>query len=229
MPAMPTWHEASSAMSISFRDDYESVLLAWIARARRSAAGAAELDYEVLARPHPDSPFLTLAERTLGTRTRLPWRVLKLLLVAGDDPSEPFWADILEQERNRWREEIDRRLALPQRVDRLGLPLSPTLAGAGDLVTIARIGPIRQRDLLVDAPPDATVRFSYLARPFIAWPRLCDVGYSADQLQEWWDVYCQGNEVEDHLRGLLFEHFCHEALTDGSGDLLLTSAWRLEL
>ncbi len=214
-------------MAIRFRDDFEDVLLDWIARARRQIAGVADLDYEVLARPHPDSPFLTLAERTLGARTRLPWRVLKLLLVTGDDPSEPFWREVLEQERDRWRQEIDRRLALPRRVDRLGLPLSPARTGAGELVTIAGIGPIRQRDLLAGAPPDGTVRFSYLARPFIAWPRLCDVGYSADQLREWWDVYCQGNDVEEHLRGLLFDHFCHEALTDGNGDLLLTSAWRL--
>lgn len=210
-----------------FRDDYRTPILDWVARARRAAAGSADLDYQVLSSPHPDSPFLTLAERLEGTRANLPWRVIKLLLVFDDDPAEPFWRQVLERERDRWRRELTRRLALPNRVDRLGLPLSPTRAGAEQLVTIFEVGPIRHRDVLVDALPDATARFRALGRPFIAWPRLCDVGYSADQLREWWEVYCRGNDVEDHLRELLFDHFCHEALTDGGGDLLLTSAWRL--
>ena len=214
-------------MSIRFRDDYQGVLLDWIARARRSAAGSADLDYEVLATPQPDSPFLSLAERIEGPRSSLPWRVLKLLLVLEDDPSEPFWHEVLEREGERWREELDRRLALPNRVDRLGLPLSPPREGAGALVAIAEIGPIRRRDLLLGTAPEGTCRFSYLARPYVAWPRLCDVGYSADQLKEWWETYCQSHDVEEHLRDLLFDHFCHEALTDGGGDLLLTSAWRL--
>ncbi len=214
-------------MPIRFRDDFEGVLLDWLARARRPAAGSADLDYQVLASPHADSPFLTLAERPPGARASLPWRVLKLLLVVGDDPSEPFWREVLQREHDRWREELERRLALPDRVDRLGLPLSPTQAATGELVTIAEIGPIRRADLLAGAPADGSVRFSYLVRPFVAWPRLCDVGYSADQLKERWDAYCLDNAVGEHLHGLLFDHFCHEALTDGSGDLLLTSAWRL--
>ncbi len=214
-------------MPVCFRDDYEGVILDWIARARRSAAGSADLDYEVLSSPHPDSPFLTLAERLEGARASLPWRVLKLLMVLDDDPSEPFWQDVLKREQERWRGELSRRLALPNRVDSLGLPLSPTRGGADGLVTIAEIGPIRRRDVLVGAPPDGTARFSYLVRPFIAWPRLCDVGYSADQLKQWWEIYCQENDVVEHRRDLLFGHFCHEALTNGSGDLLLTSAWRL--
>lgn len=216
-------------MPLRFRDDFASVILDWIARTRRSAAGSANLDYEVLSSPHPDSPFLTLAERVEGTRASLPWRVVKLLLVLDDDPSEPFWRDILEREQLRWRQEMGHRLALPNRVERLGLPLSPTLAGADDLVTIAELAPIRRRDVMAGAPPDGTARFSYLVRPFIAWPRLCDVGYSADQLKEWWDIYCQGHTVDEHRRTLLFDHFCHEALTDGGGELLLTSAWRLGL
>ncbi len=214
-------------MPIRFRDDFESVILDWIARARRSAAGSADLDYEVLSSPHADSPFLTLAEWLEGTRASLPWRVLKLLLVLDDDPSEPFWQDVLKREQERWREELGRRLALPNRVDSLGLPLSPTRGGADDLVAIAEIGPIRRRDVLVGANPAGSARFSYLVRPFIAWPRLCDVGYSADQLKQWWEIYCQESKVDDHRRDLLFGHFCHEALTNGSGDLLLTSAWRL--
>ncbi len=214
-------------MSIRFRDDYQSVLLDWIARARRSAAGSADLDYEVLATPQPDSPFLTLAERIEGTRSNLPWRVLKVLLVLDDDPGEPFWQEVLQREQDRWRMELDRRLALPDRVERLGLPLSPTRAGAGKLVEIADVGPIQRRDLLLGAAPDATSRFSYLVRPYVAWPRLCDVGYSADQLRERWQKFCQNNNLDEHLRDLLFDHFCREALTDGSGDLLLTSAWRL--
>ncbi len=218
-------------MAIRFRDDFEGVLLDWIARARRSAAGSADLDYEVLASPHPNSPFLTLAERIEGGGSRLPWRVLKLLLVLDDDPSEPFWREVLERERDRWRAELERRLVLPHRVERLGLPLSPTrqadVRATDELVDIAHVGPIRRRDLLHDASPEATARFSYLARPYVAWPRLCDVGYSADQLKEWWQVYCGRHDVDEHLRELLFDHFCHEALTDGGGDLLLTSAWRL--
>ncbi len=213
-----------------FRDDFENVILDWIARARRPAAGTADLDYEVLAPPHRDSPFLTLAERLGGASSGLPWRVLKVLLVVGDDPSEPFWREVLERERDRWREELHRRLQLPDRVDCLGLPLSPDPGArdpvAGDPIEIAEIGPLRRGNLLLGAP-EGSVRFSYLVRPFIAWPRLCDVGYSADQLQERWRIYCQGHEVGEHLRVLLFDHFCLEALTDGGSDLLLTSAWRL--
>ncbi len=213
-------------MATRFRDDFEGVLLDWIARARRSAAGSADLDYEVMAAPHPDSPFLTLAERVGGTRDRLPWRVLKLLLVLDDDPSEPFWREVLKRERDRWREELDRRLALPERVGRLALPLSPAPDGAGELAAIDAIGPIRHRDVLDGGSAEGSVRFPYLVRPYIAWPRLCDVGYSADQLQEKWRAYCRDHGVEKHLRELLFDHFCHEALTDGGADLLLTSAWR---
>ncbi len=214
-------------MSIRFRDDFESVILDWIARARRSIAGTADLDYEVLSSPHRDSPFLTLAERVAGARTHLPWRVLKLLLVLDDDPSEPFWQEVLKRERNRWRRELRQRLTLPVRVESLGLPLSPAQSGADELVEIAEIGPLRRRDVLIGTPAGGTDRFSYLVRPFVAWPRLCDVGYSADQLRQWWEVYCRGNDVEEHLHELLFDHFCHEALTDGRGELLLTSAWRL--
>ncbi len=218
-------------MPIRFRDDFEGLILDWLARARGPAAGTVDLDYEVLSAPHPDSPFLTLAERLGDARGGLPWRVIKLLLVLDDDPSEPFWREVLERERDRWRRELSRRLTLPDRVDRLGLPLSPARDGGGrvarDPIEIAGLGPLRQRDLLVDAPPDATVRFSYLVRPFIAWPRLCDVGYSTDQLRRYWQEYCQGHGVGEHLYELLFDHFCHEALTDGGGDLLLTSAWRL--
>ena len=225
-------------MRTRFRDDFEPVILDWLARARRAAAGSAHLGYEVLAPPHADSPFLTLAERVEGTvslgapparRAGLPWRVLKLLLVLDDDPSEPFWREVHEREQRRWRDELGRRLALPNRVDRLGLPLSPPRAGADDLVTLAEIGPIRRRDVIAEAPADGTARFTYLARPFIAWPRLCDVGYSSDQLKEWWEIYCQGHGVDEHLREPLFDHFCREALTDGGGDLLLTSGWRLEM
>ena len=214
-------------MSIRFRDDFEDVVLDWVARARRSIAGTADLDYEILSSPHRDSPFLTLAERLTGTRSHLPWRVLKLLLVLDDDPSEPFWREILQRERDRWHEELRRRLTLPARVESLGLPLSPAHSGVGDLVEIHEIGPLRRRDVLLGTPAEGTARFSYLIRPFIAWPRLCDVGYSADQLKQWWETYCQGNDVEEHLHELLFDHFCHEALTDGGGELLLTSAWRL--
>ncbi len=211
-----------------FSHDYETVILDWIARARRSVAGSAKLDYDVLSAPHPDSPFLTLAERLEGVRANLPWRVLKLLVVLDDDPSQPFWLEVLEREQRRWRRELEQRLALPKRVDRLGLPLSPSRSGVDDLVAIADVGPIRHRDVLDDAPADGSVRFHYLVRPYIAWPRLCDVGYSADQLKEWWSLYCRDHDVEEHLRDLLFDHFCHEALIDGSGELLLTSAWRLE-
>ena len=211
-----------------FRDDFETVILDWIARARRTVAASANLDYEVLADPHLDSPFLTLAERLEGVRANLPWRVLKLLLVLDDDPSQPFWREVLEREQRHWRQELAGRLALPNRVDRLGLPLSPSRSGVDDLVTLGDVGPIRHRDVLDGAPADGATRFHYLVRPHIAWPRLCDVGYSADQLKEWWEIYCQGHDVEDHLRDLLFDHFCHEALTDGGGDLLLTSTWRLE-
>ncbi len=226
-PVVSVDEDQETGVPISFRDDFETVLLDWLARARRSVAGSADLAYEVLSSPHADSPFLTLAEHLKGARANLPWRVLKLLLVLDDDPSEPFWQDVLKREQARWREELGRRLALPNRVDRLGLPLSPPRGGDNDLATIAGIGPIRRRDLLVETAPDATARFSYLVRPFISWPRLCDVGYSADQLKQWWQIYCQENEVDDHRRDLLFDHFCHEALTNGSGDLLLTSAWRL--
>jgi hypothetical protein len=211
-----------------FSDDFETVILDWVARARRSAAGSANLDYEVLSEPRLDSPFLTLAERLEGVRANLPWRVLKLLLVLDDDPSQPFWREVLEREERRWRQELARHLDLPNRVDRLGLPLSPSRSGVDDLVTTGEIGPIRHRDVLDDAPADGSARFYFLVRPYIAWPRLCDVGYSADQLKEWWAIYCRDHDVEDHLRELLFDHFCHEALTNGSGDLLLTSAWRLE-
>ncbi len=218
-------------MALRFRDDFESVILDWIARARRSVAGSADLDYEVLAPPHRDSPFLTLAERVGRASAGLPWRVLKLLLVLDDDPSEPFWRQVLERERDRWQGELRRRLTLPEEVDRLGLPLSPANGDksdlvAHDLVALADVGPLRRRDVL-DEAPDGGVRFTYLVRPFIAWPRLCDVGYSADQLQRRWRSYCQGHGVTEHLRELLFDHFCHEALTDGGDDVLLTSAWRL--
>ncbi len=66
-------------------------------------------------------------------------------------------------------------------------------------------------------------------RPFIAWPRLRDVGYPADELWERWEIFCDEHEIEQRLRDPLFPHFCDEALTNGRGDLLLTSAWRLDV
>ncbi len=218
---------------IRFRDDFEEVILDRLSRARRPAAGTADLDYEVLSAPCRDSPFLTVAERLKGVRSDLPWRVIKVLLVPDDDASEPFWREVLERERDRWGNELRRRLRLPEQVARLGLPLAPGRDGAHDLVAhdlvaIAELGPLRRPDLLAGAPPGG-VSFRYLVRPFVAWPRLCDVGYSAAQLREWWQVYCRDHQVREHLRELLFGHFCHEALTDGGGDLLLTSAWRLEV
>ena len=216
-------------MSLRFRDDYQEVLIDWLTRARRSLTGKADLDYELLSPPHRNSPFLTLAELAGGTRAGLPRRVLKLLLVLDDDASEPFWSEILTGERDRWLGELRKRLSLPGRVEVLGLPLSPPKGGFDELVRIAEIGPIRCSDLLFEAPPDASVRFSYLERPFIAWPRLCEIGDSLDQLKEKWKIYCDEHGVERRLREPLFLHFCDEALIAGRGELLLTSAWRLEL
>ena len=216
-------------MSLRLRDDYEEVLIDWITRARRSATGRVDLDFEVLSPLHRNSPFLTLAEHLGDSQSGLPWRVVKLLVVLDDDPGEPVWQEILKRERDRWLDELRRRLTLPSRVETLGLPLSAPRTGSGGLVEIAEIGPLRHRDLLVGAPSDGGVRFSYLVRPFIAWPQLRDIGTSADQLKETWQVYYEDHGVAEHLRGPLFEHFCDEALTNGRGDLLLTSAWRLEV
>ena len=216
-------------MSQRFRDDFDEVLIEWVARARRSVTGRADLGFEVLSPPHRNSPFLTLAEHLGGGPGGLPSRVLKLLPVLADDPSEPFWREILKRERDRWRDELRRRLTLPHRVALVALPLSAPRSGAGGLVEIADIGPLRRSDLLVGAPPESNVRFRYLVRPFIAWPRLRDVGYSADELKERWETFCDERGVAPRLREPLFVHFCDEALTNGRGDLLLTSAWRLDV
>ena len=212
-----------------FRDEYQAVLLDWVTRTRRFATGKADLELEVLSLPCRDSPFLTLAERAETVPPGLPWRVLKLLLVLEEDPSEPFWKQILQQEYERWREELQKRLTLPRRVELLHLPLSAPENGPDDLVELSEIGPLRRGDVLAGAQSEGMVRFAYLARPFIAWPRLRDVGYSADQLRELWEIYCGEHGIEARLHDLLFDHFCNEALTSGRGDLLLTSAWRLEI
>lgn len=212
-----------------FRDGFEEVILDWLTRDRRAATGGHGLGLEVLACPHRSSPFLTVAEWLEPASDGLPQRVLKLLAVPGDDPAEPFWRGVLEREGERWRGELRRRLApRSDRVEALGLPLTVARGGHRDLVEIAELGPLRRIDLLDAAPTDAGVRFAYLVRPFVAWPRLGDVGFSAAELRRRWDLYCDEHEVAAHLRGPLFPHFCDEALIDGHRDVLLTSAWRLE-
>ena len=215
-------------MQLCFRHDFEDVLLDWLVRERRSAAGQVELDLEILASPHRDSPFLTVAEGPAGSGG-LPWRVVKLLAVVSEDASEPFWRDVLVRERDRWRDELGHRLARTARVETLGLPLSAPRDGHEGMVEMGELGPLRRIDLLEGESAEATLRFAYLVRPYVAWPRLRDVGYSAEDLRRRWELYCEERPLAEHLREPLFQHFCDEALTDGHGDLLWTSAWRLEV
>ncbi len=221
-------------MNLTFRSDFQEVLVDWLTRERRSTTaeadlGAAGIGLEVLSPPERHSPFLTLAEWSDASRGGLPWRVLKLLMVLDHDPSESFWRGVLESEAERWREELRRRLDFSGRIGTLGLPLSVPASGHDGLVEIAELGPLRRSQLLDGPVPEQPLRLAYLVRPFVAWPRLADVGYSADQLQEQWEIYCQEHEVGAHLHGPLFRHFCDEALVDGRHDMLLTSAWRLEV
>lgn len=216
-------------MTIRFQDDAGDVLRAAAARARRASTGHGDLGFETLSAPHPDSPFLTLAEWQTPGRETLPVRVVKVLVVLEEDPSAPFWHEVLERERDRWRRELRQRLALPARVATLGLPLSAVAVGSDALVEIGTIGPLRRSDVLREESEEQNVRFSYLVRPYIAWPRLADVGYSTEQLMERWEIYCQEHAVAEHLSERLFPHFCAEALTDERRDLLLSSAWRLEM
>ncbi len=216
-------------MNLTFRNDFQDVLVDWLTRERRDATGAAGIGLEVLSAPERNSPFLTLAEWREASRGGLPWRVLKLLVVLDHDPSESFWRDVLQREAERWREELRRRLDFSGRIGTLGLPLSVPGSGYDDLVELAELGPLRRGELLEGPVPESPLRLAYLLRPFVAWPRLADVGYSADQLQEQWELYCEDHEVGPHLHGPLFRHFCDEALVDGRHDVLLTSAWRLDV
>lgn len=221
-------------MELCFKADFEEVLVDWLTRERRSLTGYADLELEVLASPHRNSPFLTLAEWLERSRDGLPWRVLKLLVVPEEDASEPFWQDILQRERERWHRELGRRLERSEEVESLGLPLSVPSDGHGELVSIEKLGPLRRVDLLEETTAEATLQFRYLMRPYIAWPRLRDVGYSAQELRRWWRLYCEQHDVARHLHDPLFQHFCEEALVDGpkvedGKDVLLTSAWRLEV
>ena len=212
----------------SFRDGFEDVLLDWLTRERRTATGRAELTLEVLAPAHRNSPFLTLAEGSDPAGEGLPWRVIKLLVVTEEDASEPFWRDVLRRESSRWREELGRRLARSGRVETLGLPLSAPPEGHEALVGTADLGPLRRADLMDGESTETTLTLPYLYRPFVAWPRLADLGCSAEDLRRRWELYCRDHGVAEHLFGPLFPHFCDEALTGGHGDLLWTSAWRLE-
>lgn len=211
-----------------FRPGFEDVILDWLTRDRRAAAGRDALGLEVLASPHRSSPFLPAAEWLEPARDGLPHRVLKLLAVADDDPSEPFWRGVLEREGERWQGELSRRLATADQVATLGLPLSVPRGGNESLVEIAELGPLRRADLLENAPAEANLRFAYLARPFVAWPRLADVGYPPEELRRRWRLFCEERAVPAHLREPLFPHFCDEALVDGDREVLLASAWRLE-
>lgn len=209
----------------SFRDGFEDTVLDWLIRERRSVTGHVELGLEVLASAHRNSPFLTVAE---GIGGALPRRVIKLLTVSEEDASEPFWRDVLRRERDRWQGELGRRLGRTGRVETLGLPLSAPRDGHEALVGIAHLGPLRRADLMDGESAEATLRWPYLVRPFVAWPRLADVGYSAEDLRRRWELYCENQAIPEHLFEPLFPHFCDEVLAGGSGDLLWTSAWRLE-
>lgn len=216
-------------MEQCFKADFEEVLIDWLTRERRSLTGCSDLELEVLASPHRNSPFLTVAEWLERSRDGLPWRVLKLLVVLEEDPSEAFWHEVLEREKERWHGELERRLQYSDQVQNLGLPLSVPADGHRQLVNIEKLGPLRRVDLLDDTTSETTLSFLYLIRPYIAWPRLRDVGYSTDELKRWWATYCQAHEVAEHLREPLFQHFCEEALVDGRSDVLLTSGWRQEV
>lgn len=216
-------------MELRFRDDFDVVLVDWLTRERRTVTGYGDLELEVLSPPHAMSPFLTVVESFDASRDGLPWRVHKLLAVPEEDPSEPFWRGVLERERDRWRRELAKRLQRSGRVETLGLPLSVPRDGHQELVEIAELGPLRRLDLLEETTAESSLRFPYLTRPYIAWPRLHDVGYSAEELRSWWAIYCEEHDVAEHLREPLFPHFCDEALIDGQKDVLLTSAWRLEV
>jgi hypothetical protein len=220
-------------MTLRFRNDFEDVLLTYAARARRSAGpseSTREPSFEVLSPAHPDSPFLTLAEWDGDEpEGRLPSWVVKILVVLADDPSAPFWHQVLEREQARWRHELAERLALPRRVETLGLPLSVALYDSISEVEIGEIGPLPRTEVLATTSQTPYVRFSYLVRPYVAWPRLVDVGYSTDQLLERWELYSEEHAIAAPLVERLFPHFCDEALTDERRDILLSSAWRLEV
>lgn len=216
-------------MNICFRDDLEDVLTAWVAHARGLAeAGDTARCYDVLASPHSMSPFLTLAEWPDAEREGLPRHVVKLLVVPPEDPTGSFWRETLERERQRWARELDERQRLPSRVAALGLPLAGEIT---QWVRIGEAGPFFGPEILAQGTESTSGRFylPFMVRPYIAWPRIAELGFSNEQLTERWDVYCEENGVQDHLREPLFHHFCDEALTNERRDVLLTSAWRLEM
>lgn len=219
---------ARKGIQATFRDGFEEVLLDWLARERRRVTGRAELALEVLASAHRNSPFLTVAEGAGPVEGGLPWRVIKLLVVTAEDASGPFWRGVLARERDRWQEELARRLERSGRVETLGLPLSAPREGLGTLVGTGELGPLRRADLMDGESSEATLSFPYLIRPYVAWPRLADVGFSAADLRRRWEHYCAAHGVAGHLAQALFPHFCDEALAGGDGELLWTSAWRLE-
>jgi hypothetical protein len=217
---------------LAFRTETDEILIARLARARQAMAGGPTPQYDVLSRPHRFSPFLTLAERRDRQRDALSSWVVKILVVLAEDASIRAWRGVLDRERSRWQEELERRLRFEDGVRALGLPLSVRSTWRKEgLVQTAILGPIRRAEILdeLSPPVGADLEFSYLVRPFIPWPRLGDVGYSRTALDERWKAFCERVQLP-YLKSnrQLFRHFCDEALINGDSDLLLTSAWRFK-
>ena len=224
-----------------YRPDYGAVTRGWMTRTRRALTERPDLEHRILAEAHRNSPFLTLAEGTLS-HPGPPQRIVKISMVPEGDPSEPFWRQVLYGEAERWRGLLAQHLQRPTRVARLGLPLSIPRDGLEGLVQVSELGPLRRDDLLEGTAGEDTLRLPYLVRPYIAWPRLSDVGFSHDQLRLRWESFCAENGLDTlgssrdrrssaaskALCDALFHHFCDEALVNVVGEVLLTSAWRFD-
>lgn len=214
----------------TFRPGFQQTLIRRLAHLRRPGGHGEESCYEVLSPPHRNSPFLTLAEHNDPQRRDLALWVLKILVVLEEDgAAHAAWSEVLDDERQRWQDELRERLHRPSRVDRLQLPLAAPPESAHELVHLDVLGPLRRAELLNEHTGGQDPRFRLLARPFIPWPRLRDVGYSIQQMRGRWQRYCDDNGLSEQVRDHegLFRHFCDEALIPGPSDLLLTSAWRL--
>ncbi len=215
-----------------FRSDFHQALTAAVAQSQTSGQGE-ERRYEPLSLPHRNSPFLTLAEWPDGSTDGLPSRVVKVLAVPDEDAAFASWSDILEREKDRWRDELEQRLERPGTIGPLALPLTVSPAEVRQVARISQIGPIPRSQLLEEASPSpqAGLRFPCLVRPYIPWPRLQDIGYSLEQMRQRWWAYCDTQRNPEQLRRHqeLFRHFREEALVNGDRDVLLTTAWRLDL
>jgi hypothetical protein len=226
MSSSPPADGASSRPPLVFRDDFREVIQAAV-ESRRGEWGTADKSgkLEILDDPAPDSPFMTLVDtRNEGLRSH----VVKVLVLPPSDPSFPFWEDVLETGAARMEADARRRLDVRHGIERLELPLTlpefETYRG--------QLGPFRGPALFANADERvaATVNIPYIARPYIPWPRLDEVGLDRGQRRRLWEKYREKVpfEVDDEEESL--SRFCRVALVGTEQPtpeaLFLISHWR---